>query len=777
MNNNPLKSISFLIMAGYTLILLTVLGIGWYSTRNMHQLETFTRDLYKHPFAVSNAAAQMDNALFNMQNHITQAVLIRKENHYLEQFRSDEEAFTRVTKASLEVIKTNFLGDMSRVRELESRLEQWDEIRFEIHDAVNQDDYITAEYLYKTVSTPTFAEIVPHVDYILSFALDKARRYQEESGKHFEFITFNTVWLIAFLAAFIVVTGLAVFSRVRHLQRAHEQNLRRLLNAESALREGEARSRQEKAELALREGEARSRQILDSLFGFIGLCTLDGVLIDANEASLKAAGIRKEEVFGQPFWDTYWWNYDKQVQTELKANMARAMRGETVQYESQVRVANGALVAIDISFSPMRNIAGEISHILGFAVDITERKQAEKKLQLLNEELETRVELRTADMKTAKDEAERANKAKSEFLSRMSHELRTPLHAIIAYSDLILYQKNLDPKLIKHIQHINKAGDHLLVLIDDVLDLAKIEGGGLNILVKPVKLQEVLEECYSLIKPISRDAEVNLSFDPHVDYIVNANHTSLKQALLNLLSNAVKYNQQQGTVTVSYEIKKNKHLRINVIDTGKGLSTKQQKQLFVPFERMGAELTKVSGTGIGQTITQRLINMMGGTVGAESAVGKGSTFWIELVLSDEKINIQSESSTIRHAINKTRKSKHIVYVEDDPINARLMSQIIKDMTNHHLVIAKTGKAGLNLILEQLPDLVLLDIGLPDMDGYEILKQIRAHPQTKQIPVIAMTAKAMIDDIERGKRSGFDDYVVKPARPGEILQSIEMVTRE
>jgi len=777
MNNNPRNTIALLILIGYALILLAVLGLGWYSARNTLQLQTITQNLYTHPFAVSNAATQMDGDLYHLQNHIVQAVFIRNENLNPEQFRSESEALARTAIVGLDVINANFLGDMNRVKELEYKLEQWDAIRLQIHAAVEKSDYVTAEQLVRTVGTPMFAEIISHVHYVLSFALDRARRYAEEAGKHSELIALRTGWLITFLAAFIVLTSLVVFSRVRHLQREHEQNLRRLINAESALREGEARSRLVKAESALREGEARSRQILDGLFGFVGLCTLDGVLIDANEASIQAAGNKKEEVLGRPLWDTNWWNYDEQVQSELKANIARAVRGEVVRYEPQVKVISGALITIDIIFGPMRNTAGEITHVLGFAVDITERKQAEKKLKLLNEELETRVELRTTDIKIAKEEAERASQAKSEFLSRMSHELRTPLHAIIAFSDLILYEKDLNPKLEKHIQHINKAGDHLLALIDDVLDLARVESGKLTILVKPVKLQEVLEECYSLIRPITLNVGINLSFDTHVDYIVNADHTSLKQALLNILSNAVKYNRKKGDITVSYEVKNNNRLRINVIDTGKGLSTKQQKQLFKPFERMGAESTKVKGTGIGLTITRQLINKMGGIVGVESSEGKGCNFWIELVLSDEQKATQSESEPIRHKISKTQESKYIVYVEDDPINALLMTDIIKKMTNHHLVVAKTGNEGLKLILEQLPDLVLLDLGLPDIDGYEILEQMRTHPEAKKIPAIAMTAKAMMEDVERGERAGFDDYIIKPARAAEILKSIELVKRE
>lgn len=374
-------------------------------------------------------------------------------------------------------------------------------------------------------------------------------------------------------------------------------------------------------------------------------------------------------------------------------------------------------------------------------------------------------------------ESEDRSQAKSEFLSKMSHELRTPLNAIIAFSDLILYEKNLNPKLRTHIQHIYKAGSHLLALVDDVLDLARIESGKFTITIEPVKLRDVLEECYSLIQPIALDAGVSLSFDTRVDYVVNASHTSLKQALLNLLSNAVKYNQQHGNITVSYELKDHNRLRINIIDTGKGLSTEQQKNLFSPFERIGAEYSNVQGTGIGLTITRQLVDSMGGKVGVESTQGKGSTFWIELSLSALQENTQPASGPVNRHISKLQQSKFIVYVEDDPVNAHLMSAIINEMTNHELVIARTGKEGLAIILEQLPDLVLLDLGLPDMNGYEILEKMQANPKTRNIPVIAISAKAMMDDIERGKEAGFDDYLTKPVKAAELLTSIDQAVKE
>lgn len=490
-----------------------------------------------------------------------------------------------------------------------------------------------------------------------------------------------------------------------------------------------------------------------------GIITIDthGKIESFNLAAKQIFGYSDAEVIGQDVKmlmpEPYRSKHDDYLESHHKTGESRVIG---VGREILGQRKDGSIFPVELAVSEL--VIDGVRYFVGVARDITERKLAEKAL------VETR-------------ELERANKAKSEFLSRMSHELRTPLHAIIAFSDLILYEKNLDPGLKKHIEHINKAGDHLLTLVDDVLDLARIESGMLSVSIEPVNLKAVLEECYSLIKPITLDAGIGLSFDTDVDFVVKANHTSLEQALLNLLSNAVKYNKQHGSVSVSCEVRENKRVRINVIDTGNGLSAEQQKQLFKPFERVGAEFTKVKGTGIGLTITRQLINMIGGVVGVKSEEGKGSTFWIELLLSDEQLSTEAGPEVSSSALTQKQQCKNIIYVEDDPVNAHLMTEIINKMSNHHLVIAKTGNEGLKLILELLPDVVLLDLGLPDMDGYELLEKMRAHPQAKKIPAIAMTAKAMMDDVERGEKAGFDDYIVKPARAAEIMKSIDLVKRE
>jgi signal transduction histidine kinase len=230
----------------------------------------------------------------------------------------------------------------------------------------------------------------------------------------------------------------------------------------------------------------------------------------------------------------------------------------------------------------------------------------------------------------ALDVANNANTAKSSLLSNMSHELRTPLHAIMGFTDIILCRKDLDPKLKKYNQRIQQASKHLLTLVDDALDLSKIENGKIDIAIEAINLQTALKECQLLIEPVANDAQLNLLFNINTAYVVQADATRLKQAILNLLSNAVKYNRQPGSITVSCECRDNNRIRINISDTGIGLSEHQKKQLFQPFERLDTQNQNIQGTGIGLTISKHLIELMGGTIGVESSEGFGSTFWLEL---------------------------------------------------------------------------------------------------------------------------------------------------
>ncbi len=387
--------------------------------------------------------------------------------------------------------------------------------------------------------------------------------------------------------------------------------------------------------------------------------------------------------------------------------------------------------------------------------DITQRKTVEKQLTI------------------AKNEAIDASLAKSQFLTNMSHELRTPLTAIVGFSDLILRKNDQNEKVRKYAGHINNAGKHLSVLIDEILDLAKIEKGVNTVSLEKVHLREIFEECYALIAPMAKGAGINLSFDTNSAYIVLADYTRLQQSLLNLLTNAVKYNKAQGNITVDVVLKNDNRLRISVIDTGVGLNASQKDKLFNPFERLGAEHSDIEGTGIGLAITQKLVETMNGNIGVSSTEDEGSTFWIELPLGGLKQS-PSLNDTVSNklAIQVKPLGKRLIYVEDNPVNLELMQDVIHDMTGYKLQTSNDGVSGLELILKQLPDLVLLDINLPIMNGFDVLKNLRNHSLTKQIPVLAVTANAMSDDIEKIMEAGFDGCVIKPIETKILLESIE-----
>lgn len=391
----------------------------------------------------------------------------------------------------------------------------------------------------------------------------------------------------------------------------------------------------------------------------------------------------------------------------------------------------------------------------------------------------------------AREEAENANRAKSQFLSSMSHELRTPMNAIIGFSQLMKMEMDspLNESQQENVEEITKAGNHLLELINEVLDLARIESGHIDLSIEAVVLGEVISESLQLITPLAqkRGIEISLSHNgADITYeqlsqqhnSVRADRTRLKQVLLNLLSNAIKYNRENGKLIIACNKTDNNQTRISISDTGAGLSQEQQSQLFKAFNRLGAEQSEIEGTGIGLVITKNIVELMDGTIGVESAPGEGSMFWIDLPRETlqplQKDRTDEMNTTDQQQPMIEPEHKHtVLYIEDNPANLRLVSQLLGRRSNIHLWSAHEPMLGLELAAEHKPDLILLDINLPGIDGYEVLKHLRQREATRDTPVIAISANAMPKDIEKGLEAGFDDYITKPIDVSALLHTVDM----
>lgn len=460
-------------------------------------------------------------------------------------------------------------------------------------------------------------------------------------------------------------------------------------------------------------------------------------------------------------------------QTGLHAATGKRMR-ELVPDQAAVWseiYAKVALTGTPIRFKSEAKVLDRWFDIYAFRIGGSQSKKVAVIFNNVNERKQFELNL-----KEATDIAEQANRAKTDFISRMSHELRTPLNAILGFAQLMESGSPAPvPSQKRSLDQILKGGWYLLDLINEILDLALIESGKMPMLLEPVSLNEVMAECEILIEPQAQKRGIGMTFAQiDVPSFVTADRTRLKQVFINLLSNAIKYNRPGGTVAVECTQNVPNSIRISVRDTGEGLAAKQLAQLFQPFNRLGKENSAEEGTGIGLMMTKRLVELMGGVIGADSVLGIGSLFWFELNLAEAPPLAADETKArVRSPVPDGTPLSTLLYVEDNPANLELIEQVIARRSDLRLLSATDGNRGIELAHTHLPQVILMDVNLPGLSGIEIMNILRADPSTAHIPIIALSANAMPYDIEQGLESGFFSYLTKPIKVIQFMDALEM----
>jgi signal transduction histidine kinase/ActR/RegA family two-component response regulator len=430
-------------------------------------------------------------------------------------------------------------------------------------------------------------------------------------------------------------------------------------------------------------------------------------------------------------------------------------------YELTYICKDGSRFPAVVSITALRDDYGDIIGYLLIGTDNSVRKRVESELN------------------DAMAAAEKANRAKTDFLSGMSHELRTPLNAILGFAQLMESgSPSPTPSQKRNLEQILKAGWYLLELINEILDLALIESGKVTLSREPVSLAEVMLECRAMIEPQARKRGVGMTF-PRFEspFFVKADRTRVKQVLINLLFNAVKYNKPGGAVAVDCTLSPPDSIRISVRDTGAGLAPEQLAQLYQPFNRLGKEAGAEEGTGIGLVVTKRLVELMGGVLGADSAVGVGSVFWIELSLTAApQVAVREAERAVRPQVSDGTPLRTLLYVEDNPANLELVEQLVARRPDLRMLSAADGNLGIEFARTCQPEVILMDINLPGISGIEAMSILRADPSTAHIPIIALSANAVPRDIEKALEAGFFNYLTKPIKVNQFMDALDVALK-
>jgi PAS domain S-box-containing protein len=502
----------------------------------------------------------------------------------------------------------------------------------------------------------------------------------------------------------------------------------------------EQRVTERTAELGAERGF--SDTVLQTTGALVVVLDGDGRIVRFNRACELVTGYHVDDVRGASVFDTF-----------VAPDEADAVRGvfhrllhekSSLSHENYWRTRSGNRRLIAWSNSTIQDAAGAVQYVIATGIDVTERKRAERELI------------------RAKEEAEAANRAKSEFLARMSHELRTPMNAILGFSQL-LRDEPLSEEQLGYVNDVITGGEHLLKLINALLDLGRVEAGRIGIAIEAVNAHLLTADAVQVTQPQAAAKEIRI--ETNLTAIDGrralADAARLKQILLSLLSNAVKFNSRGGHVLVHGEAVAPDRIRLAVTDTGPGIPVDRQASLFTPFARASRTMRENEGAGIGLALAQKLAHLMGATLGMQSTAGSGSTFWIEL--PSLRVEADDDDQPRDAGVRRTK----VLYIEDNPSNVRVMEQIFARRNDTLLLTAPTGELGLELARAHRPQAILLDIHLPGMDGFEVVEHLRASELTRDIPVIAVSADAMPLEVQRGLDAGLFAYLTKPVNMQEL----------
>jgi len=515
----------------------------------------------------------------------------------------------------------------------------------------------------------------------------------------------------------------------------------------------------------LRDQQFYTRSLIESNVDALMATDLRGVISDVNQQMESLTGCSRDQLIGQPFKD-----YFTEPERAEAAISRVLVEGKVTNFELTARARDGTQTVVSYNATTFHDRDQRLQGVFAAARDVTERKRFEHALQETNAALEI-----------AKAVAEQASLAKSDFLSSMSHELRSPLNAVLGFAQ-VLASEDPSPTAEQKvsIDQILHAGWYLLRLINEILDLSMIESGKVTISQESMMLTDVMQDCEAMTAPQALRRGIRVSF-PQLEDIghVMADRTRLKQVMLNLLSNAIKYNRDGGAVMVECTPTDTGRLRISVRDTGAGLTPEQIGQLFQPFNRLGRESGSEEGTGIGLVVTKQLIELMGGSIGVDSAVGIGSVFWVELAVAQAPELVfgpagdDAPDTEPKPRADPSSPLRSVLYVEDNPANMALVEKLISRRGDLALLTAVDAHQGIRMARTHQPDLILMDINLPGLSGFGALAILKRDASTCHIPVMALSANAVPREVEKGLQAGFFRYLTKPINVIEFMDALDV----